>query len=528
MSDLFRTPRTSLPCAPGCSFHRALRPVLALAPPVQGRRRREAERPGHPQRRRRLGRVWLPGGQGHPDAEHRLDRQERRPVHAGLRLRPVLQPDPRGPDDGPLSDPVRPRVQRRRRRQRPAPDRDDDRRPAPGPGLRHLRHRQVAPGRQAASSGPRSAGSTSSSARWPTRPIITPPSSSTRAISDDVRPVTDDDFYTTDAYADRAVDWIGKHKDRPWFLYLPFNAQHAPLQAPQKYLDRFPNIEDEKRKLFAAMMSAMDDAVGRVLAKVRELGQEENTLIVFLSDNGGPTRRRRRATARSAASRRRPGKGASACPFCMQWKGTLPAGKTYEHPIIQLDILPTALAAAGAQGRPGVEARRRRPAAVPDRRATPTSRTRRSTGGSASSGPSATATGSSWSAGAAAAGPSCTTWPRTSARRPTSPRRTPRSARSCRGSTTAGTPSRPRRSPRWRTPTRAAAKKAAEEGGREEGPRTFDSRRKRILGDGHSAMGWSASWCQCLPHGLGDPFPRPDRLEGRNPDGSEKGGMSLA
>ncbi len=49
----------------------------------------------------------------------------------------------------------------------------------------------------------------------------------------------DDSFYTTDAYGERAVDWIEKHKDQPWFLYLPFNAQHAPLQAPQKYLDRF-------------------------------------------------------------------------------------------------------------------------------------------------------------------------------------------------------------------------------------------------------------------------------------------------
>src|SRR5688572_23745296 len=59
-------------------------------------------------------------------------------------------------------------------------------------------------------------------------------------ISPDVRPVEDDAFYTTDAYAERAVDWLEKHKDSPWFLYVPFNAQHAPLQAPQKYLDRFP------------------------------------------------------------------------------------------------------------------------------------------------------------------------------------------------------------------------------------------------------------------------------------------------
>ncbi len=168
-------------------------------------------------------------------------------------------------------------------------------------------------------------------------------------VSPDVQPVTDDKFYTTDAYAERVVDWLEQHKAGPWFVYVPFNAQHAPLQAPQKYLDRFPDVADEKRQLFSAMMSAMDDAVGRVLGKVRDLGQEENTLVWFLSDNGGPTA--------STTSRNGPLRGFKATtweggvrvPFCAQWKGTLPAGKTYEHPIIQLDILPTCLAAAGGE-----------------------------------------------------------------------------------------------------------------------------------------------------------------------------------
>ena len=93
--------------------------------------------------------------------------------------------------------------------------------------------------------------------------------------------MTDGEFYTTEAYASRTVDWLESHKNQPWFVYLPFNAQHAPLQAPQKYLDRFPQIHDENRHKFAGVMSALDDAVGRVLAKVRELDQEENTLIVF-------------------------------------------------------------------------------------------------------------------------------------------------------------------------------------------------------------------------------------------------------
>jgi len=172
-------------------------------------------------------------------------------------------------------------------------------------------------------------------------------------ISDDVRAVTDDSFYTTDAYAERAVDWLGKQKDRPWFLYLPFNAQHAPLQAPQKYLDRFPNIADEKRKIFAAMLSAMDDAVGRVLAKVREMGQEENTLVFFVADNGGPTESTTSQNGPLNGFKMTTYEGGPRVPFLVQWKGKLPTGKTYDLPVINLDILPTVLAAGGTSIDPG-------------------------------------------------------------------------------------------------------------------------------------------------------------------------------
>lgn len=165
--------------------------------------------------------------------------------------------------------------------------------------------------------------------------------------SPDVHPIDAEDFYTTDAYAERAVDWIERQKDKPFFLYLPFNAQHAPLQATRKYLDRFPNIADEKRRTFAAMMSAMDDAVGRVLTKLREIKQEENTLIWFFSDNGGPTQSTTSQNGSLRGVKATTLEGGVRVPFCVQWKGKLPAGKTYEHPIIQLDILPTSLAAAG-------------------------------------------------------------------------------------------------------------------------------------------------------------------------------------
>jgi arylsulfatase A-like enzyme len=168
-------------------------------------------------------------------------------------------------------------------------------------------------------------------------------------VSEDVQPMTDSDFYTTDAFAERAVEWIEEHKGGPWFMYLPFNAQHAPLQAPQKYMDRFNHVLGKNRQAFAAMMSAMDDAVGKVLGKIRDLGQEENTLIFFLSDNGGPTSSTTSSNLPLRGYKATTWEGGIRVPFCAQWKGTLPAGKTYDKPIIQLDILPTAIAAAGGE-----------------------------------------------------------------------------------------------------------------------------------------------------------------------------------
>jgi len=168
-------------------------------------------------------------------------------------------------------------------------------------------------------------------------------------VSPDVQKVTDDTFYTTDKYAERAVDWLDKHKDAPWFLYVPFNAQHAPLQAPQKYLDRFPDISDEKRKTFAAMLSAMDDAVGTILKKVRDLGQEEETLVFYLADNGGPTASTTSSNGPLHGFKATTWEGGVRVPFMAQWKGKIPAGKTYDYPVIQLDILPTAIKAAGGE-----------------------------------------------------------------------------------------------------------------------------------------------------------------------------------
>src|SRR6185295_9064719 len=95
--------------------------------------------------------------------------------------------------------------------------------------------------------------------------------------------------YLTDALSREAVAFVERHRREPFFLYLAYNAPHSPLQAPVKYLDRFKDVSDRKRQLMLAMLSAMDDGVGKILAKLRETGLEESTLVIFMSDNGGPT-----------------------------------------------------------------------------------------------------------------------------------------------------------------------------------------------------------------------------------------------
>src|SRR5207244_13565356 len=129
---------------------------------------------------------------------------------------------------------------------------------------------------------------------------------------------------------------------------LPFNAVHGPLESTATYLERFSSVEG-KRKTICAMLSAMDDAVGKVLAQVRENGQEENTLVIFFSDNGGPTAQTTSGNGPLRGFKAQTWEGGIRIPFMMQWKGKIPAGKVDERPVIQIDIHPTALAAAGAE-----------------------------------------------------------------------------------------------------------------------------------------------------------------------------------
>ncbi|MEK7405855.1 MAG: sulfatase-like hydrolase/transferase [Acidobacteriota bacterium] len=153
--------------------------------------------------------------------------------------------------------------------------------------------------------------------------------------------------YLTDAFAREAVAYIDRRRKDPFFLYLAFNAVHNPAQATEKYLARFSSIQDQRRRTFAAMLSALDDSVGRVLSKLRETGLEDNTLIFFVGDNGGPTPN---TTSRNDPLRGYKGQvleGGIRVPFLMQWKGRLRAGSVYRQPVIALDVLPTAVTAGG-------------------------------------------------------------------------------------------------------------------------------------------------------------------------------------
>ena len=152
--------------------------------------------------------------------------------------------------------------------------------------------------------------------------------------------------YLTDAFTREAVDFIDRHQDKPFLLYLSYNAVHSPLQAQNKYMERFAHIADIHRRIFAAMLANLDDSVGEVMKKLREEGLEENTLVFFLSDNGGPTKE---LTSSNLPLRDGKGslyEGGIRIPFMMQWKGKLPAGMVYEKAVISLDIFATAAAVA--------------------------------------------------------------------------------------------------------------------------------------------------------------------------------------
>jgi arylsulfatase A-like enzyme len=157
--------------------------------------------------------------------------------------------------------------------------------------------------------------------------------------------------YLTDAFTREGVDFINRHATEPFFLYLAYNAVHKPYQQPpQIYMDRVGYITDPDRRLYAAMVVALDDGVGQVLQTLETNNILDNTLIFFLSDNGAPV-----GAATNGQSNNYPLRGYKwdmleggiRVPFAVQWTGRLPAHVVYDDPVSSLDIVATAAAAAG-------------------------------------------------------------------------------------------------------------------------------------------------------------------------------------
>jgi arylsulfatase A-like enzyme len=151
---------------------------------------------------------------------------------------------------------------------------------------------------------------------------------------------------TSPVYAREACGFIESNKDKPFFLFLSFNAVHSPHVASPKWLEKFKHLERRQGE-YAALIGEADEAIGTVMTKLRDLKLEENTLIFCISDNGG-------ASPISEQMGLRGHKwfvweGGVRVTWMAQWKGHVPAGRVVNDPVIQLDVLPTALAAAGAE-----------------------------------------------------------------------------------------------------------------------------------------------------------------------------------
>ncbi len=157
--------------------------------------------------------------------------------------------------------------------------------------------------------------------------------------------------YLTDAFGREAVAFIDANKAKPFFLYLAFNAVHTPMQADDPRLKKFEGIKDKPRQTYAAMMSALDDAVGAVTKKLADEKLTDNTLVMFISDNGGPTMKGSSVNGSVntplRGSKRTTLEGGVRVPFIVSWPGKVTPGTADDRPVIQLDLHATALAAAG-------------------------------------------------------------------------------------------------------------------------------------------------------------------------------------
>jgi arylsulfatase A-like enzyme len=157
------------------------------------------------------------------------------------------------------------------------------------------------------------------------------------------------DAYMTDYLTDEALAGIRANRNRPFFMYLAYNAPHTPLQALKSDYDALSHITNHRERVYAAMIVALDRGVGRIMAELKAQGLDENTLVVFTSDNGG-------ANYLGLPQINKPFRGwkltffegGIRVPYMMHWPSRIPAGARLAAPVSHFDIYATAAAAAGA------------------------------------------------------------------------------------------------------------------------------------------------------------------------------------
>jgi len=156
--------------------------------------------------------------------------------------------------------------------------------------------------------------------------------------------------YITDAFGDRAVDFIERHRDEPFFLFLSFNAPHTPMEAKAADLDSLQaSFQTRERAVSAAMTRSLDDNVGKVLEALDRLGLAENTLVIFTNDNGGAMPYNASLNAPLRGTKGTILEGGIRVPMAMRWPDRLPGGDSFELPVSTLDLVPTMMAAAGGR-----------------------------------------------------------------------------------------------------------------------------------------------------------------------------------
>ncbi|MBT9459395.1 MAG: sulfatase-like hydrolase/transferase [Burkholderiaceae bacterium] len=156
--------------------------------------------------------------------------------------------------------------------------------------------------------------------------------------------------YLTDYFTDEAVTAIRRNKHRPFLLFLAHWGVHTPLQASKADYDALPNIPDHRRRVYGAMVRSVDRSVGRVLQALKDEGLDDNTLVIFTSDNGAPgyigipdVNKPFRGWKLTMFQ------GGLRVPYAAKWPARMPAGQRYAQPISNIDILPTVVAAAGGE-----------------------------------------------------------------------------------------------------------------------------------------------------------------------------------